>query len=165
MVIASTAPSSSMPSEPMNGTSQRPVTSIAQPNTTGEMMPAMPNPKFMKPDALPEYSGAMSIGIAQIGATISSAKKNAMLRQIATTRRSCTMTIGSMKQNEPRKPATITLIRALPTSPDDFRIRSEMMPPSVSPTTPAKNTPAANSADRFRSSLYSCRKNDGSQLR
>ena len=50
---------------------------MTAPNTTGEMMPAIPKPKFMKPLALPENSGVISIGTAQIGATISSAKKNA----------------------------------------------------------------------------------------
>ena len=88
-----------------------------------------------------------------------------MLRQIATVIRSWMNTIGNMKQNDPRKPTTITEILAFPTSPVRRRMRSLRMPPTVSPMTPAKNTPAANSADFLRSSLYSCRKNDGSQLR
>ena len=72
----------------MKGKSHRPVASIAIPNTTGEMMPAKPKPKFMKPAAEPENSGVISIGAAHIGATISSAQKNAALRQMADTVRS-----------------------------------------------------------------------------
>ncbi len=96
----------------MNGRSQRPVMSMISPNTTGEIMPARPKPKFMKPEAVPEYWGAMSIGTAQIGATINSAKKNAPERHRVMVSRSVVNSTGSMKAKAPRKPTTMTLTRA-----------------------------------------------------
>ena len=41
----------------------------------GETRPATPKPKFIMPLAVPAYRGAISIGTAQIGATISSRKR------------------------------------------------------------------------------------------
>ena len=43
--------------------------------------------------------------------------------------------------------------RASRTLPVRFRIGSDSIPPSVSPTTPAKNTPEANSAEFSMSRL------------
>jgi hypothetical protein len=40
--------------EPANGKVQLPVWSIRKPNTTGEMIPATPKPKFIIPLADPE---------------------------------------------------------------------------------------------------------------
>ena len=144
---ASTAPTSSRPKDATKGRSHRPVASITAPKATGEIIPASPKPKFMKPLAVPACWGAMSIGTAQIGATISSAKKKAPLRQIATVTRSVTTTTGSMHKNAPRNPTTITLTRALDTLPVRRRIRSLATPPTVSPMTPAKKTPDAKIAD------------------
>jgi hypothetical protein len=43
----------------------------------------------------------------------------------------------------PAKPAIVTLRRAKRTSPVLLRMRSDRIPPRLSPITPAKNTPAA----------------------
>src|SRR3954451_14287196 len=80
---ASSAPTSSRTIEPTKGSAQLPVASISTPKKTGEMMPARPKPKFIMPLAVPAWRGAMSIGTDQIGATTSSAKKKARLRQAA----------------------------------------------------------------------------------
>ena len=53
----------------------------------------------------------------------------------------------------PRKPTTITDSRASFTLPVRCRMASLIMPPTVSPTTPAKKTPEANRAEFFRSRL------------
>jgi hypothetical protein len=50
---ANPAPINNSAIEPGNGRVQLPVRSIVYPNTHGEMMPAMPKPKFMMPLAEP----------------------------------------------------------------------------------------------------------------
>ena len=62
---------------PTNGSSQLPVASITRPNTSGERIAASAEPVFIKPLAVPENFGAMSMGIAHIGPIVNSAKKNA----------------------------------------------------------------------------------------
>ena len=61
--------------EPTKGSVQLPVMSTIIPNTIGEMIAATAEPVFMRPAAVPEYFGAMSIGTDQIGPITSSAKK------------------------------------------------------------------------------------------
>ncbi len=136
-----------------------------KPNAIGERIAASADPVFIIPLAVPEYFGAISIGIAHIGPMTSSAKKNAAPSASAMSVRSRVANIGSRQKNEPRKPITMTLRRPFRTSPVRFRIPSLISPPSKSPPTPAKNTADAKSADRRRSSWYSFRKNDGSQFR
>ena len=68
---------------PTNGNSQLPVRSMILPASTGEMIAASADPVFIKPLANPENRGAISMGIAHIGPTVNSAKKNARLRKIA----------------------------------------------------------------------------------
>lgn len=63
--------------ENTNGDFQAPVASSSFPNSSGEITPASPKPKFIMPLAAPTLSGAISIGIAHIGATINSEKKHA----------------------------------------------------------------------------------------
>ncbi len=83
------------------------------------------------------------MGTAQIGATISSAKKKASDRQMAETARLWIRTTGRKHRQAPMKPATMTLRRANTTLPLRRRIASLMTPPRLSPTTPPKNTPVA----------------------
>src|SRR6478672_13188820 len=72
---AESPPSSSSPIDIRNGRYQFPVASITKPATSGETMAAKAEPVFMSPDAVPEYFGAMSIGIDHIGPITSSAQK------------------------------------------------------------------------------------------
>ena len=65
---------------PMNGNSQLPKRSIRYPDNTGQMIAASAEPVFIMPLAVPEYSGAISIGIAHIGPIVISAKKKPALR-------------------------------------------------------------------------------------
>ena len=92
----------------------------------------------------------MSIGTAQIGATISSAKKKASDSDIAAIVRLWTNTSGSMNTKPPMNPAMITLRRASRKLPLRLRITSLTIPPSVSPITPANRTPAEYSAVELR---------------
>ena len=67
--------------------------------------------------------------------------------------RLCMKRIGVIEATEQRKPATTRLRRALLRSRVATRMRSLAIPPTRLPITPAKNTPAENSAEFFRSSL------------
>ena len=98
---------------------------------------------------MPAWVGAMSLGTAQIGPIVSSRHRNDPDRHSATPAVECTTASGSRHRSAPTKLATITLWR------DSAGCRSSgrcgrTQPPSVSPTTPAKNTPDANSAVDFR---------------
>src|SRR5439155_15883797 len=93
------------------------------------------------------------------------AKKKAAARLTMIVVRSRVAKIGSRLRNDPPNPARTTLRRALRRSPVRRRIASLSVPPARSPATPAKKTADAKSADRVRLSVYSWRKNDGSQLR
>ena len=73
-------PDDQQPGAIRNGISYRPVRSITTPNTTGEIVPAMPNPVFIIPAAVPAYGPAMSSGNAHSTALVSSRKKNASAR-------------------------------------------------------------------------------------
>src|SRR5258708_31420631 len=73
--------------------------------------------------------------------------------------------IGSSDRKAPAKPRIITLSRANRTLPVRRKIPSERMPPRLSPTTPAKKTPEANSAEFLMSIWELFLKNSGSQLR
>src|ERR1700676_153053 len=117
------------------------------------MMAARGDPMFMSPLAEPEYCGAISMGMAHIGPIVNSEKKKAKLRQIATQTRLRTNKIGTIAANEHRNPATTKLRRALMRLPVLTKMRSLTMPPSVSPITPAKKTPAEKSEELFKSSL------------
>ncbi|MHC2577070.1 hypothetical protein ACVMHR_001809 [Bradyrhizobium diazoefficiens] len=108
---------------------------------------------FMIPEAVPEYFGAMSIGIDHIGPITSSAQKKPADRHSATMVMSWTNRIGNSESSAPVNPATVTLSRARRTLPVRSRILSDSTPPTLSPTTPAKNTPEANSAEFLMSRL------------
>src|SRR2546427_10629424 len=106
-------PKNSRPILPRNGNSQFPVLSMTYPKTRGEMIAASADPVFIRPLAEPENRGAISIGMAHIGPMVNSAKKNAMLRQMAAQVRLCKKRIGTMKASEQRNPKTTRLRRAL----------------------------------------------------
>src|ERR1700744_2828215 len=106
MAKANTAPTTISPMDPMKGQSQLPVTSMIQPLTTGLKITASAEPMFMNPLAVPEYFGAMSIGIAHMGPMVISAKKNPRLKQIAAMVESCTNNTGSSEASAPRLQTT-----------------------------------------------------------
>src|SRR5690349_6352812 len=64
------------------------------PNTTGDTIAANAEPVFIMPLAVPEYLGAISIGIAHIGPMVNSAKKKPALSAIAATVRLCVNKMG-----------------------------------------------------------------------
>src|SRR5262245_66448716 len=94
------APTSRSPIDPMNGRFQFPVRSIRYPNVSGERTAAIAEPVFMKPLAVPEYLGAMSMGMAHIGPITSSAQKNAAPRLTTTIVRSCGRKIVSKQRDD-----------------------------------------------------------------
>src|SRR5205823_7461181 len=132
-----TAPTSSRPIDPRKGRCQLPVRSMMMPNTNGDRMPASADPVFMMPLAVPEWRPAMSIGIDHMGPITSSAKKNAAARLTMIVVRSRVAKIASSERNDPAKPATTTLRRALSRSPVRRRMASLTVPPRRSPATPA----------------------------
>ena len=95
MAKANTAPTTISPIDPMKGQSQFPVTSIIQPPITGLRIAANAEPMFMNPLAVPEYFGAMSIGIAHMGPIVISAKKKPKLKAMAAMVGSCMNNTGS----------------------------------------------------------------------
>src|ERR1700736_6758414 len=106
MAKANTAPTTMSPMEPKKGQSQLPVTSMIQPPTTGLKIAASAEPVFISPLAVPEYLGAISIGIAHIGPIVISAKKNPRLRHTAATVESCTKGIGNSEASAARLQTT-----------------------------------------------------------
>src|SRR5580698_5308717 len=106
MAKANTAPTTISPMEPTKGQSQLPVTSMIQPPTTGLKIAAIAEPIFMNPLAVPEYFGAMSIGIAHMGPIVSSAKKKPKLKQIAAMVESWMNNIGSSEASAPKLQTT-----------------------------------------------------------
>jgi hypothetical protein len=75
---------------------------------------ARAEPMFISPLADPENRGAMSMGIAQNGPIVDSAKKNATLRQRATTVKLCDNNTGNMKARDKRKPPITTVLPYAP---------------------------------------------------
>ena len=71
-----------------NASDQFPVQSTRAPITSGDMIPAIPKPKFMIPLAVPDCDGIRSIGSDQMGETINSRKKKAALSRTAAVTRS-----------------------------------------------------------------------------
>src|ERR1700729_2054802 len=130
---------------PRNGKSQLFVLWITYPATSGDTAAASAEPIFISPLPDPEKRGAISIGIAQKGPIVNSAKKNAALRQSATMVKLWERSTGIINNSEKRKPAITRLRGALLRSPVLIIIRSLTSPPTVSPTAPAKNTPLENS--------------------
>src|ERR1700682_4705662 len=72
---ASTTPRPIKSMLPTNGNSQLPKRSMRYPPATGEIMAAKAEPVFIMPLAVPENSGAMSMGMDHIGPIVNSAKK------------------------------------------------------------------------------------------
>src|SRR6202030_2931414 len=107
----------------------------------------------------------MSIGTDQIGPITSSAKKKPPDRLRATIVISRVNRIGNSDASAPTKPKTMMLSRAKRTLPVLLKMRSDKIPPRLSPTTPAKKTPEANSAEFLISRLKLFLKNRGSQFR
>ncbi len=100
-----------------------------KPNASGDSTAASADPVFMKPLAVPECCGAMSIGIAHIGPMTISAQKKAAARLTTMAVRSCVKKIGSTHTNDPRNAHITSWHRALLTSPVRRRIASLRMPP------------------------------------
>src|SRR5438093_11560710 len=106
------------------------------------------------PLAVPEYVGAMSIGMAHIGATVNSAQKNPALSASATSLMSC------VKRIETRETLQSTIITATRFRWATLRLfvfsnsLSLTIPPSVSPSTPAKNTHEADNGELVRVRWY-----------
>ena len=116
---------------PRNGRFQFPVLSMTYPKIRGEIMAAKGDPIFMRPLAEPEYSGAISMGIAHIGPIVNSEKKKATLRQIAASIRLRTKRIGTIAVSEQRKPPITKLRRAVLRFPVMISIRSLTIPPGL----------------------------------
>src|SRR5665213_542175 len=146
------APSSSKTIFPRKGNSQFPVLSITNPKTRGEIIAARADPVFIRPLADPENRGAMSIGMAHMGPMVNSEKKKARLRQMAAPVRLWENRIGTVAASEHRKPKTTRSRRAFLRSPVLCKTRSLTQPPSASPRTPAKKTPAEKNAEFLKSS-------------
>src|SRR6185437_9151138 len=87
MTVA-TRPNTSTAIDVENASDQFPVQSTSPPITTGDMIPAIPKPKFMMPLAVPDCCGIRSIGSDHIGDTMSSRKKKATLSSTAAVTRS-----------------------------------------------------------------------------
>src|SRR6202020_274592 len=136
MAKASTAPTTISPIDPMKGQSQFPVTSMIQPPITGLEIAANAEPMFMNPLAVPEYFGAMSIGIAHMGPIVSSAKKKPKLKQIAAMVESWMNNIGSSEASAPKLHTTTMHLRPRERLPVRDSSHSVMGPPSQSPRTP-----------------------------
>src|SRR5712691_4695295 len=142
------APTSRSPAERKNGSSYRPVRWIIHPNTTGEIIPAMPNPVFMIPPAVPAYLPAISSGSVQSTALVSSRKKNASARSHTAHSGVSVNMAGTMKTSAPAWPASSSVRRARPRFPVRLKMASETTPPRVSPTTPARRGRVVMSAIR-----------------
>ncbi len=112
----------------------------------GETNPAIAEPVFMMPLAVPENFGATSIGTDQIGPIVTSRQKKAPLKQIAITTRSWNSSTGTRKTKDPNRLRQMTLRRATRKFPVRRRSQSLSTPPTVSPTTPANSTPKAKNA-------------------
>src|SRR6185369_6556516 len=97
---------------------------------------ASAEPEFIRPDAVPEYLGAMSIGSAHIGPITILAKKNPADREMATNTLSLECRMGSSDISAPTKPKTAAPTRARRTLFDLWRMRSENTPPMVLPIAP-----------------------------
>ena len=119
----------------------------------------------MSPLAVPEYCGAMSIGTDQIGPMTSSRKKNPPDRHSARLTTSRVNSTGIKHAAPPSMPTMITTSRENVTRPVLCSRKSLMIPPRASPTTPARNTPPANTPDFLISRLPFSWKNCGIQLR
>src|SRR6266702_4654719 len=115
------------------------------------MIAANAEPVFIMPLAVPEHSGAMSIGIAHIGPIVISAKKKPDARH-AIDRYTLCVNISGMSESRQNSMHTDTIqLRARFRLPVRVKIQSVTMPPTVSPITPARNTTDAKIADFFRS--------------
>src|ERR1700730_8966138 len=75
MVNERATPSKRRPIETAKGKIQFPVKSTIAPKASGDTIAAIADPVFINPLAVPEYCGAISIGIDQIGPITSSRKK------------------------------------------------------------------------------------------
>src|SRR5580658_8971475 len=103
--------------------------------------------------------------MAHIGPIVISAKKKASERQDIDMPILC-VNINGMKDNIAMNMHIETnRLRARLRLPLRRSQRSLTTPPKVSPSTPAKNTAEANSADRGKSRLLSCKKYCGIQLK
>ena len=68
---------------------------------SGDTMIASAEPVFIRPDAVPAYFGAMSMGMAQMGPIMSSAKKKPADRHSAASATSRANNNGSSDRNAP----------------------------------------------------------------
>src|SRR6266566_42718 len=165
MANVNAAPTNISNIEPTNGQVQWPVLSTIYPNTTGETIAASAEPVFIMPLAVPEYLGAMSIGIAHIGPIVNSAQKKPALSASATSLMLSVKRIGIRETQQSTIITATRFRRAMLRFLVFSNSLSLTMPPSMSPTTPEKKTPEANRAELWRSRWYSFLKKDGIQLR
>src|ERR1700691_3925266 len=115
------------------------------------MMAASAEPEFMMPLAVPEWSGAMSMGMAHIGPMVISEKKKPANRNIQESP-PLWVSISGISDSMDKSMQTDTMeLRASRRLPLALSILSVTTPPNVLPSTPPKNTPDANNADRLRS--------------
>src|ERR1700722_4355918 len=129
------------------------------------MMAASAEPEFMMPLAVPECSGAMSMGVAHIGPMVISEKKNPAERNTKEIPPLWVNISGTSDSMDKSMQTDTMELRASRRSPLTLRILSVITPPNVSPSTPPKNTPDANNADRLRSRPLLCWKYCGIQLK
>ena len=149
LINAMTQPKSRSAIDTAKGNTQLPVRSTINPKASGDTIAATADPVFISPEPIPAYCGAMSIGIDQIGPITSSRQKNPAAKKRAS---SVKLAFVNTRPKQIVAP-TITLRRAACASPVRRRIASLIIPPEVSPTTPAKNTADENNAAFLRSKL------------
>src|SRR6202451_1649499 len=132
---------------PTKGSCQLPVRSIMKPDTTGLMMAASAEPEFMMPLAVPEWLGAMSMGVAHMGPMVISEKKKPAESNSSEKSALCVNINGTSDSIEKNMQTDTMELRARRRLPERLSIVSVTIPPRVSPSTPAKNTQEANRAD------------------
>jgi len=117
------------------------------------MMAANAEPVFMMPLAVPQWLGAMSMGVAHIGPIVISEKKKPAERNNTEKFKLC-VNINGISDSIDKNMQTDTMeLRARRRFPERLSILSVTTPPSVSPITPARKTQEANKVDRIRSRL------------
>ncbi len=126
-----------------NGALQEPF-STRKPNTMGEAeaerLPAM----FITPVTVPLYSPPTSMGTAQAGPITISKKKNEPVRQVRAVHSLAVVAAGMRQMAEASMAGAAIARRASFTRPVFLYSRSVKVPPTMSPTMPARNGSEAN---------------------
>jgi hypothetical protein len=105
----------------------------------------------MMPLAVPEWLGAMSMGVAHMGPIVISEKKNPPDSSSREKSPLCVNINGTSDSIEKSMQTDTIEQRARRRLPVRLSILSVAIPPKVSPSTPAKKTHDANKADFLRS--------------